>query len=73
MLLLAAAAIAASSPQNNWQASTGAVVQARATIRIVSGARLKWDEKQSADIPRPRVTVIKTADGLERAKLIEFE
>jgi hypothetical protein len=73
MLLLAAAAIAASTPHNNWQPSAGAVVQARAFVRIVSGARLKWDDKPSGDVPRPRMTIIKTAEGAKKAKLIEFE
>ncbi len=74
MIPLLAAAIAASSPQSASPASTGAVVQARATVRIVSAARLDWrKERQSADIPPARMTTIQTNDGPQPAKLIEFE
>jgi hypothetical protein len=51
-----------------------AVVQARATVRIVSAARLHWGEqRQSRDIPAARTAVIQTINGPEPAKLIEFE
>ena len=73
MLLLAAAAIAASSSPTSSQPQPQVVVQARAMIRIVSGVRLKWGEKPSGDIPPARTTVIRTANGPEQAKLIEFE
>ena len=74
MLLLAAVAIAASSQPGATSAPANAVVQARATVRIVSAVRLRWGEKQrNSDIPAPRTTVIQTVDGPEPAKLIEFE
>jgi hypothetical protein len=74
MLLLAAAAIAISAPQNASPAPTSAIVQARATVRIVSGARLQWGQHQrNGDIPAPRTTVIQTINGPQQAKLIEFE
>ena len=74
MLLLAAAAIALSSPHSGSPAPTSAVAQARATVRIVSAARLHWGQKQrTSDIPAPRTTTIQTVNGPESAKLIEFE
>ena len=38
--------------------STGPVVQARATVRIVSGVRLKLDGSANGDAPPPRETII---------------
>jgi hypothetical protein len=75
MLLLTAAAIAASAPSTAPSASVGAAAQATATIRVISGVRLSFSgEQQDVDIPRPRQTVITTADAQQQpAKLIEFE
>jgi len=74
MIPLVAAAIAISSPQNASPASTGPVVQARATVRIVSAARLHWGEVQrSSDVPPARATTVQTINGPQPAKLIEFE
>ena len=72
MLLLAAAAIAISSSGN--AAPTPAIVQARATARIVSGARLQWDQPHhTKDVPPARMTVVQTVNGPQPAKLIEFQ
>jgi hypothetical protein len=49
------------------------VVQARATVRIISGVRLKLDGKPNPDAPRPREAVIHTDRGPKQARLIEFE
>jgi hypothetical protein len=74
MLLLAAAALAVLPPQNASPAPTSAVVQARATVRIVSAARLRWgQERQPGDVPAARTTTIQTVNGPQPAKLIEFE
>jgi hypothetical protein len=74
MFLLAAAAIAVSSPQNASPAPTSAVVQARATVRIVSAARLNWgQEPRTSDVPAARMTTVQTVNGPQPAKLIEFE
>jgi hypothetical protein len=75
MLLLAAAALAASPPPSaSPQQPTSAVVQARATVRIVSAARLHWEEhRRDGDVPVPRKTTIQTLNGPQPAKLIEFE
>ena len=73
MLLLAAAAIAASVQQSPPRA--GASVQAMATIRIISGVRLSLGgEQNDPNIPRLRDAVIHTADAQQQpAKLVEFE
>ena len=75
MLLVTAVAIAASSPQTPPLASVGSTVQATATIRVISGVRLSFGrEQESADIPRPRLTLIHTADAQQQpASLIEFQ
>jgi hypothetical protein len=77
--------IAAAAVTNGIPASThssgrppGAVLQARATVRIVSGARVKLGPQQKGD-PRsseapPQHDAFVVADGSPRpAKLIEFE
>jgi hypothetical protein len=70
-MLLLAAALVASAPQNVVHG--GQVVQARATVRILSGVRLHWGERRPGDAPRVRATVIQTTTGLQQARLIEFE
>ena len=72
MLLLAAAALVASPSPNAVHQGNGPVVQARATVRIISGARLEWGEGQ-AGVPKERKTVIRTTSGPQQATLIEFE
>jgi hypothetical protein len=73
MLLFAAAAMADSTPQQVLSEPTRASVQARATVRIVAGARLSWTAKANADQPAAHTTVIHTVKGSEQARLIEFE
>lgn len=78
MFLLAAAAIAASAAPAS--AGTGTppqsprtVVQARATVRILSGARLRLDGSPNVEAPVARETVIRANGTSQPAKLIEFE
>jgi hypothetical protein len=72
-MLLIAASIAAALPQDR-PPPTPAIVQARASMRIVSGARIQWDQKAgSGEIPAARTTVVQTAEGPRPASLIEFE
>jgi hypothetical protein len=72
LLIVAAAAIVAQAPP------TGAppprvVAQASATVRIVSGVRLKLDSARNEDAPPAHDSIV-TADGTpRRARLIEFE
>ena len=71
MLLLAAAAIVATSPAP--PARTAAVVQATATVRILSGVRVKLGSASNAGAPAAHASIV-TADGARRpAQLIEFE
>lgn len=71
MLLLAAAAIAAATPAPSGPPPV--VVQATATVRIISGVRLKLDSPTNADAPPAHDSTI-TADGTQQpARLIEFQ
>ncbi|HET7575383.1 MAG TPA: hypothetical protein VFK19_02315 [Sphingomicrobium sp.] len=72
MLWLAAMAVAVSQPKPP-PTPVPPVVQARATVRIISGVRLKLDGKPNPDAPRPREAVIHTDRGPKQARLIEFE
>ena len=74
MFLAAAAAIAVSAPHPAPAAGVGASVQATVTIRVLSGAQLSFGRAQNgSDVPRARSTSIRTADGQQPAKLIEFQ
>lgn len=72
MLALAALAMAASAPQPT-PVSIGPEVQARATVRIVSGVRLKLDGSVNVDAPAPRDTMVQSLGEPQPARLIEFE
>jgi hypothetical protein len=74
MLLTALAAIAASTMPPPSR-SPGVSVQATASIRIISGARLSFSgEQRQPDIPPLRQTTIRTADAQQQpARLIEFQ
>ncbi|HEX5258294.1 MAG TPA: hypothetical protein VFW35_05880 [Sphingomicrobium sp.] len=71
MLWLAVAALAASAPQSSGPAPV--VVQATATVRILSGVRLKLDSPTNTDAPRAHETVVKTDGTQQPARLIEFQ
>jgi hypothetical protein len=72
MLSLVAFAVAASvSP--SAAVSVGPAVQARATVQIISGVRLKLDGQANADAPAPRDSVIQTNGEPQPARLIEFQ
>ena len=72
MFWLAATALAASAPST--PAPTAAVVQARATVRIIPGVRLKLDSATNPDAPPARDSIVVTQDrGRQPARLIEFE
>ena len=72
MFMLAAAALAVTST-----AAPQAVApdrQARATVRIIPGAKLRFAEIEKADPKLFRESRVRSANGLaETAKLIEFE
>ena len=74
MVLLAAAALATSLAAPSPPRPTGAVVQATATIRVISGVALKLDAPANPGAPPSRNSLIRASDGsLTPAKLIEFE
>jgi hypothetical protein len=69
--LAASAAIAAATPAPSGPVPV--VAQATATVRIISGVRLKLDSPTNSDAPRAHDATV-TADGNPRpARLIEFE
>jgi hypothetical protein len=71
MMLLAAAALATTPPPGH---PVAAVVQATATIRIVTAVRLKLDAPANDGAPPSRDSVIRLPDGsIEAARLIEFQ
>ncbi len=77
MFLLAAAAIAASSPgsapERTPVASVRATASATASVRILSSVGIRWGEP-SADLPRMRLTQLRGSGGdLQPIRLIEFE
>lgn len=53
--------------------ATGPTAQARATVHIVSGVRLKLDGTVNAAVPAPRDATVRTAGLVQRARLIEFQ
>ena len=73
MLILAAAVAAGSTAQMPPRSPAAARVEARATVRILSGARLHLGDGYKRDGFVRRDSIIRTADGREPAKLIEFE
>ena len=72
MLAFAALAGAALAPPPP-PVSTGPEVQARATVRIVAGVRLRLDGSANADVPAPRDTVVQSNGAPQPVRLIEFE
>lgn len=69
---LAAAAIAAAQP---WQPQSGVTAQATATVRIVSGERVRFSDLKADHgkaQPAPRKTKIETDRGEVPAVLVEF-
>jgi hypothetical protein len=73
MLWLAAAAIAASLPSAAPQPAGTPAVQARATVRIVSGVRVQFGAALSIEGSVLRRSTIQTADGSQKATLVEFQ
>lgn len=72
MLWLAtAAAIAASTPANYTPPPVA--VQARATVRIISGVRLKLDSPTNADAPPAHDGTVTSGGTQQPARLIEFQ
>jgi hypothetical protein len=73
MLWLAAAALTAAPPQTPTSSPVRAVVQAQATVRIISGTRIRLDGQPSPDAPPPSDGVVHTEGAAQPARLIEFQ
>jgi hypothetical protein len=73
MLWLAAAAMTAATPQPAAASPVRAVVQAQATVRIISAARIRLDGQPSTNAPPPNDGVVHTEGLAQTARLIEFQ
>jgi hypothetical protein len=72
---IAAASSAASAPTPAPEPARTApvTVQAKATVRILSGVRISFDSTASGDLPPPRDAEVTTDGKVQQARLIEFE
>jgi hypothetical protein len=50
-----------------------AVIQAQATVRIISGARIRLDGQPDPDAPLPSDSVVHTEGAPQPARLVEFQ
>jgi len=73
MLLLVAAAIAASAQQSPANGPVAPRVQARATIRILAGATVRFGETRDQGDAIERTTIVHVEGSREPAKLMEFQ
>jgi hypothetical protein len=73
MFWLAAAAIAASAPPAAPQPASAPAVQARATVRIVSGVRVQFGGQSTLEGSVLRKATIQTTGGAQTATLVEFQ
>ena len=74
MLLLFAAALASANAPPPWSHKPAvAVVQARATVRILSGATLQLGHRNDIAGQHLRNTRVDTPVGVQLARLLEFE
>lgn len=70
ILALVAATTAAAEPQPTTRVAPA--VQARATVRIVSGVRVKFGEE--VEDAQLRTTQVRDSDGnMKEARLVEFQ
>jgi len=74
MLLLFAAALAPTNAPPPWSHKPAvALVQARATVRIISGASLQLGRRNEIEGQHLRNTRVDTPGGVQPARLLEFE
>ena len=71
--LAALSAIVAAPQQPASAGGTRPAVQAIATVRIVSGAQLRFAAQEPTEGARLRAATIRTPQGTEQARLYEFE
>lgn len=69
--LVAFVALAAASP--TALPSLGPRVQARATVQIIVGARLKLDGQANPGAPAVRTSIVHSDGSTQEARLIEFQ
>ena len=72
-MLFALAAALALSPAPADPPTTRVVAQARASVRIISGARVKLDGSNGRDGPAAHEAVVHTEGKPRGARLIEFQ
>ena len=68
-----AALVAATAPSGSERHSVEPLVQARATVTIRRGATLHLGHRNRIEGQQLRSTTVQTADGIQRASLVEFE
>jgi hypothetical protein len=73
MFLLAAAVIAASVQEPSANQSVAPRVQARATIRILAGATIRFGQAATKNEAVERITRIRAEGSTKPAKLMEFQ
>ena len=75
MLLFAAAAAVTlqAAPRPPAHHAIAPLVQARATVRVLAGARLQLGQRSDLAGQRLRWTTVATPEGIRRASLVEFE
>jgi hypothetical protein len=73
MFLLAAALLQVTSTAPEPRRVSAPLVQAQATVRIISGVRLQLGEANAVGGQRLRLTSVSTPQGVQSAKLVEFE
>jgi len=74
MLLLFAAALASANAPPPWSHKPAvAMVQARATVRIISGVTLRLGHRNDVEGQHLRNTRVDTPGGIQPARLLEFE
>ena len=74
LILVAAAALASSPPQDASLTRVSATVQARAIVRIVSAVTLRLGEGPlSGDAPSATDTIVHAEGRAQPASLIEFQ
>ena len=71
MLWFVAATISAAAPVASHPPAV--VVQATATVRIISGVRLRLDSAINADAPSAHDATVTTDGSAHPARLIEFQ
>jgi hypothetical protein len=73
MFWLAAAMMTAATPQTAAPQPTRAILQAQATVRIISGTRIRLDGQPSLETPPASDSVVHTEGSAQPARLIEFQ